>query len=120
MSVGVEMLSGRPQATADRPGRRRVLMILSEATDAGSEAKLGEVLRQAQLANVTIYSVGLSTRAPNSRPNKGHPSANHPAGTFPLPRSPASRKPHQRRKTATATLTYWHWRFGPCSTFTIK
>jgi len=25
-------------------------MILSEATDAGSEAKLGEVLRQAQLA----------------------------------------------------------------------
>src|SRR6267378_2745298 len=44
MSVGVEMLSGRPQAT-----------------DAGSEAKLGEVLRQAQLANVTIYSVGLST-----------------------------------------------------------
>src|SRR5260370_8409761 len=50
ISVGVEMLSGRPQATADRPGRRRVLMILSEATDAGSEAKLGEVLRQAQSA----------------------------------------------------------------------
>src|SRR3989440_12026436 len=61
MALGVEMLSGRPQATADNPGRRRVLMILSEATDAGSEAKLGEVLRQAQLANVTIYSVGLST-----------------------------------------------------------
>src|SRR6266576_2093642 len=62
MDVGVEMLSGRPPATAaDKPGRRRVLMILSEATDAGSEAKLGEVLRQAQLANVTIYSVGLST-----------------------------------------------------------
>ena len=61
MSVGVEMLTGRPQATADKPGRRRVLMILSEATDMGSEAKLGEVLRQAQLANVTIYSVGLST-----------------------------------------------------------
>src|SRR3979409_1880899 len=31
MAVGVEMLSGRPQATADKPGRRRVLMILSEA-----------------------------------------------------------------------------------------
>jgi len=43
------MLSGRPQAAADKPGRRRVMMILSEATDAGSEAKLGEVLRQAQL-----------------------------------------------------------------------
>src|SRR5213082_3723863 len=34
MAVGVEMLSGRPPATAaDKPGRRRVLMILSEATD---------------------------------------------------------------------------------------
>src|SRR5712692_5033784 len=61
MAVGVEMLSGRPQATAEKPGRRRVLMILSEAIDAGSEAKLGEVLRQEQLANVNIYSVGLST-----------------------------------------------------------
>src|SRR6267142_1989920 len=36
MAVGVEMLSGRPEATADKPGRRRVLMILSEATGAGS------------------------------------------------------------------------------------
>src|SRR5207248_1992237 len=57
MALGVEMLSGRPEVTADNPGRRRVLMIVSEATDVGSEAKLGEVLRQAQLANVTIYSV---------------------------------------------------------------
>src|SRR5258707_15617069 len=61
MAVGVERLSGRPQATADKPGRRRVLMIASEATDVGSEAKLGEGLRQAQLAKGTIYSVGLST-----------------------------------------------------------
>src|SRR2546427_12095520 len=60
MAVGVEMLSGRPEATADKPGRRRVLMILSEATDAGSDAKLGEVIRNAKLDNVTIYSVGLS------------------------------------------------------------
>src|SRR5216117_3100361 len=28
MAAGVEMLSGRPQAAADKPGRRRVLMIL--------------------------------------------------------------------------------------------
>src|SRR5689334_6191844 len=61
MAVGVEMLSSRPQATAEKPGRRRVMLILSEAVDDGSEKKLGEVLRQAQLANVTIYSVGLST-----------------------------------------------------------
>ena len=62
MAVGVDMLSGRmPQPTAENPGRRRLLLIMSESVDVGSEAKLGEVLRKAQLANVTIYSVGLST-----------------------------------------------------------
>src|SRR4029077_545498 len=61
MAIGVEMLSGRPLPTADTPGRRRIMLILSEATDVGSETKLGAVLRQAQLSNVTIYSVGLST-----------------------------------------------------------
>ncbi len=89
MAVGVEMLSGRPQATPDKPGRRRVLMILSEATDAGSEAKLGEVLRQAQLANVTIYSVGLSTTRAElqAKPKDTRPQIT-PPGTFPLPPQP--------------------------------
>ncbi len=89
MAVGVEMLSGRPQATADKPGRRRVLMILSEATDVGSEAKLGEVLRQAQLANVTIYSVGLSTTRAElqAKPKDTRPRIS-PPGTFPLPPQP--------------------------------
>src|SRR6266852_1030332 len=91
MSVGVEMLSGRPQATADKPGRRRVLMLLSEATDAGSEAKLGEVLRQAQLANVTIYSVGLSTTRAElqAKPKDTRPKIT-PPGTFPLPPQPGT------------------------------
>src|SRR5260370_15147280 len=54
MAIGVEMLSGRPMPTADTPGRRRIMLILSEATDAGSETKLGAWVRQAQLSNVTI------------------------------------------------------------------
>src|SRR6266851_1464670 len=89
MSLGVEMLSGRPQATADKPGRRRVLMILSEAADAGSEAKLGKVLQQAQLANVTIYSVGLSTTRAElqAKPKDTRPQIT-PPGTFPLPPQP--------------------------------
>jgi VWFA-related protein len=91
MAVGVEMLTGRPQATADKPGRRRVLMILSEANDAGSEAKLGEVLREAQLANVTIYSVGLSTtRAELQAPPKDTRPKVTPPGTFPLPPQPGT------------------------------
>jgi VWFA-related protein len=89
MSVGVEMLSGRPQPTAGKPGRRRVLMILSEATDAGSAANLGEVLRHAQLANVTIYSVGLSTTRAElqAKPKDTRPQIT-PPGTFPLPPQP--------------------------------
>ncbi len=89
MAVGVEMLSGRPQAPADTPGRPRVLMI--EATDAGSEAKLGEVLRQAQLANVTIYSVGLSTTRAElqAKPKDTRPKIT-PPGTFPLPPQPGT------------------------------
>ena len=89
MALGVEMLSGRPEVTADKPGRRRVLMIVSEATDVGSEAKLGEVLRQAQLANVTIYSVGLSTTRAElqAKPKDTRPQIT-PPGTFPLPPQP--------------------------------
>src|SRR5438552_3593748 len=82
-------LCGGPRATADTAGRRRVLMIVSEATDGGSEAKLGEVLRQAQLANVTIDSVGLSaTRAElQAKPKDTRPQIT-PPGTFPLPPQP--------------------------------
>jgi len=91
MAVGVEMLSARPQPTAEKPGRRRVMMILSEATDAGSEAKLGEVLRQAQLANVTIYSVGLSTTRAElqTKPRDTRPQIT-PPGTFPAPPLPGT------------------------------
>jgi VWFA-related protein len=62
MSDAVEMLSGRrkPSAEAPVPGRR-VLLVISEALDSRSETKLGEVLRQAQLQNITIFSIGLST-----------------------------------------------------------
>ena len=86
MAVGMEMLSSRPQATAEKPGRRRVMLILSEAMDDGSEKKLGEVLRQAQLANVTIYSVGLSTtRAELQAKPKPPQRPNLPVGSVPPP-----------------------------------
>jgi VWFA-related protein len=93
MAVGVEMLSGRPQPqpTADAPGRRRVMLIVSEATDVGSETRLGAVLRQAQLANITIYSVGISTTAADlkAKPKDVSPQT-HPEGTFPVPGVPGT------------------------------
>ena len=102
MAAGVEMLSTRPQAvvgrsapdTPGRPteeGRRRVLLVISEARDDGSDAKLGEVLRQAQLANVTIYSVGLSTtRADLQRKPEDNRTLVSPRGTYPLPPIPGT------------------------------
>jgi len=89
MAAGVEMLSDRPEATPHKPGRRRVLLVISEATDQGSESQLGEVLRQAQLANVTIYSVGLSsTRAMLQAKPSGSQTTISPPGTYPLPPIP--------------------------------
>jgi VWFA-related protein len=91
MALGVEMLSGRPQPAADQPGRRRVMFLMSEATDIGSGSKFGEVLRQAQLSNVTIYSVGLSTTRAElqaaPRDTTPHPT---PPGTFGAPPFPGT------------------------------
>ncbi len=91
MAVGVEMLTSRPQPTTQTAGRRRVLLILSEATDVGSGAKLGEVLRQAQLANITIYSVGLSTtRAELQSKNQKQRISATPPGVFGQPPLPGT------------------------------
>jgi VWFA-related protein len=90
MGVGVEMLSGQPEATPPTtPARRRVLLVVSEASDFGSQAKLGDVLRKAQLANITIYSVGLSTtRALLEAEPKQNRVDIAPPGTYPLPPIP--------------------------------
>jgi len=93
MAVGVEMFSSRlPQPTADKPGRQRVMLVISETVDAGSEAKLGEVLRKAQLANVTIYSVGLSTTRSelHSKPKDSRPAPIAPPGIRTLPPPPGT------------------------------
>lgn len=89
MAAGIEMLSTQPQPTSDQPGRRRVMLIISEATDVGSGTQFGEVLRQAQLANITIYSVGLSTTRAMSQaePRDTTPQVTPPGvfGTPPMP-----------------------------------
>src|SRR6266436_2702900 len=49
LSTAVGLLRDRP------PSRRRVIIVVAEARDSGSEEKLGEVLREAQLSNIVIY-----------------------------------------------------------------
>ncbi len=42
MAVGVDMLSSRmPQPTAERPGRRRVMLVMSETVDVGQRSEAG-------------------------------------------------------------------------------
>ncbi len=84
LGEAVAELRNRPAA------RRRVIITLAEAVDKGSESKLGQVLQDAQLANITIYSVGLSATSADVRgPEKqaAAPAAT-PPGTFGLPSAP--------------------------------
>lgn len=87
LSSAVSMLENRPAS------RRRVIITVAEAVDSGSEDKLGQVLRDAQLANITIYSVGLSTTAAETRGEQksGAPPSATPPGVFgqpPIPGTP--------------------------------
>ena len=93
MSGGVEMLSRRQKPTPETPfPGRRVLLVLSEALDSGSETRLGEVLRQAQLQNVTIFSLGLSTTRAEmqSKARENAPVSPTPPGVMGLPAPPGT------------------------------
>jgi VWFA-related protein len=93
MAAGVEMLSGRgkPTRESSTPGRR-VLLVMAEALDKGSDSRLGEVLRRAQLENVTIFSVGLSTTRSElqAQPRQNAPVPITPPGTFGMPGPPGT------------------------------
>ncbi|HKF50900.1 MAG TPA: VWA domain-containing protein [Candidatus Acidoferrales bacterium] len=71
---------------AQPPERRRIIIVVGEKNDKGSEMKLGQVLRRAQLDNTTIYSIGLSTTAAEFRqPPQQKPNVEaSPPGTYPM------------------------------------
>lgn len=92
MATGVEMLTGRRKPEGDTAvSGRRILFILSEALDGGSDVPLGEVLRRAQLENITIFSVGLSTaRAELQSKERAAPVPITPPGVMGLPPPPGT------------------------------
>jgi VWFA-related protein len=55
VNQSLRMLRNRP------PDRRRVLLLIAEKRDRGSELRLREALTEAQFANVSIYSLDIST-----------------------------------------------------------
>jgi len=88
-----DSLSQAVRLLRDRPAdRRRVIVALAEASDTGSEEKLGDVMREAQTASITIYSVGLSSTMAQMRgPQRGAPVPTiTPPGTFGQPAPPGT------------------------------
>lgn len=83
----INMLRTRPS------NRRRVLMVIAESRDGGSEIGVREVLTAAEFANVVIYPINVShlltslTTAPTpNRPDNRPPGAVHlPAGVIDTP-----------------------------------
>ncbi|HVA72511.1 MAG TPA: VWA domain-containing protein [Candidatus Limnocylindrales bacterium] len=74
------------------PERRRIIVVMGEKNDTGSETKLGLVLRRAQLANISIYTIGLSSTAAQLRqkPEAAQQPQVSPPGTYPVPPVPGT------------------------------
>jgi VWFA-related protein len=93
MDFGVQMLKHRPE------NRRRVMLVISETRDFGSEGKMRTTLLDAQLANVIVYTVDMSRMIatltnkpyPGPGPMNGLPPAIY-SGSLPsnVPATPTS------------------------------
>jgi len=93
MATGVNILSSRlqQQSPADSQERRPVIVVMSEATDVGSDGRLDAVLRRAQLYNIAIYSVGIPTTLAELKASPR--DVRHqitPEGIFPQPGMPGT------------------------------
>jgi VWFA-related protein len=83
VNFSLRMLKNRP------PDRRRVLLLIAEKRDHGSELRLREALTEAQFANVSIYSLDISTvvaaltdKGMPPRPPSIPPEAQHLPGGY--------------------------------------
>jgi VWFA-related protein len=65
MAKAVDLLMAQPSTF------RRIMLVLGESEDDGSEATLGQVVRNASNANVSIYAVGTSSVAADFRSDSG-------------------------------------------------
>lgn len=82
MDQGVQKLKKRD------PSRRRVLLVLSETRDMGSEGRMRDTLLDAELANVIVYTVNMS-RMVATLTNKPYPGPGPynglPPAMYPMP-----------------------------------
>lgn len=77
---GIRMLRRRPES------RRRVLLLISETRDRGSEARKRDVLEAAQFANVAVYSLNINRLVTTltAKPQPPRPDP-YPPAARPLP-----------------------------------
>jgi VWFA-related protein len=91
-TAGCRLFDGMQRAISllkEQPAiRRRVLLIIAEARDSNSGAKFEDVVRMAELNNVTIYSVWLSSTLADVRQpaEQYQPPQIGPTGVYPVPR----------------------------------
>ena len=92
MAAGVDLLSSRRQRqSADLQERRPVIVIMSEASDVGSDVRLDSVIKRAQLYNIAIYSVGIPTTLAEFKATpKDVRHQITPQGIFPQPGMPGT------------------------------
>ena len=82
MAKGVKLLDAQPAQY------RRILLVVGESQDTHSHARLSQVLREAQLANIAIYAIGPSSTAGDLRYGKDEAPGQRPPPTLRLPKLP--------------------------------
>lgn len=79
---GIRLLNKRPT------NHKRVIVVIAEGQDNGSKINLGETLRTAQLNNIMVYPIYLSTLKARLKNPPPVPSGPYPPGINPLPAVP--------------------------------
>jgi VWFA-related protein len=82
MAMAVDGLKAQPSS------RRRIMLVLGESQDEESTAKLGEITRDAEHANITIYVVGPSSVAADLRVGQQAPAPTKLGGLPPVATAP--------------------------------
>jgi VWFA-related protein len=81
---GMRMLLRQPET------HKRVVVVISEGQDNGSQIRLGETIRTAQLNGIQVYPIYLSTLKSRLKDPPLPPSSPYPPGISPLPATPGT------------------------------
>jgi len=82
MAKAVDLLKQQPAAY------RKIMLVVGESADYDSHAKLRDVVRDAQLANILIYAVGPSSTSADLRYGKDEQPGDRPPPSVKLPKLP--------------------------------